>query len=361
MVIPKGKAIHEDLSTSYTDINELLSDLSQNSFTGYCQVNFWEYLGTLFIDRGRIINALEEVGDTRVSGERAIKSILERAKQKDGTVSVYTLSDEMVATLASVLNSSAKYRDLTTELTSLEKLISKLKKEEHSGYVEVLLNDDNGNGCIYFQDGRAMESVFRTSDGEVLSGPNGLKKILGLSTEKGAVFNVYESDLSSIVVDNSVTGEVLQVFETTLNMLQEVIDNQFGKEKFSDEFKRTLATNANKYLFLDPFAGEFVYKDKQLTFDGEIALDEFTTGVCDVITQTLEHFREQDNTVADAIGSHLQAFKEEHIEIIDRLQLDMKMPMVFGDQVQSEPSEEKDEDEEKEKRGGLSRFFKRKG
>lgn len=360
MVIPKGNAVHEDLSTSYTDIDELLSDLDQNSFTGYCQVNFWEYLGTLFIDRGRIINGLEEVGETKKSGERAIKSILARAKQKDGAVSVYTLPDEMVATLASVLNSNAKYRDLTTELTSLEKLISKLKKEEHSGYVEVILNNDNGDGCIYFQDGRAMESVFRTADGEIMAGPSGLKKILGLSTEVGAVFNVFESDLSSIVVDDAVTGEIIQVFENTLNMLQEAIDKRFGKDKFSDEFKRMLATNANKYLFLDPFAGEFVYKDQQLAFDGEIILDEFTTGVCDVITQTLEHFREQDETVAEAICSHLLPLKEERIELIDRLQLDMKMPMVFGDQQVQAAPENKD-DEEKEKRGGLSRFFKRKG
>ena len=104
-------------------------------------MNFWEYRGTLFIDRGRIINGLEEIGDGRNAGDRAVKSIMERAKQKDGTVSVYALSDEMVATLASVLNSKTKYRDLTTELTSLEKLISKLKKEEHSGYVEVLLRE----------------------------------------------------------------------------------------------------------------------------------------------------------------------------------------------------------------------------
>jgi hypothetical protein len=360
MVIPKGKAIHEDLSTSYTDMQELLSDLNQNSFTGYCQVNFWEYRGTLFIDRGRIINGLEEIGDGRNAGDRAVKNIMARAKQKDGTVSVYVLSDEMVATLASVLNSKTKYRDLTTELTSLEKLISKLKKEEHSGYVEVLLNSENGHGCIYFQDGRAMESVFRASDGEVLSGPSGLKKILGLSTEVGAVFNVYESDLSSIVLDNSVTSEIIELFEKTLNLLHETVDGRFGKEKFTDEFKRMLATNANKYLFLDPFAGEFVYKNRQLNFDGEIALDEFTTGVCDVIAQTLEHFRAQDETVMEAIGSHIQPLKEAQIELIDRLQLDMKMPMVFGDQIQVE-ADGKEAEEEKEKRGGLSRFFKRKG
>jgi hypothetical protein len=362
MVIPKGKAVHEDLSTSYTDINELLSDLHQNSFTGYCQVNFWEYRGTLFLDRGRIINAFEEVGDNKFSGEKAIKSILERAKQKDGTVSVFQLSDEMVATLASVLNSNVKYRDLTTELTSLEKLISKLKKEEHSGYVEVLLNNDSGNGCIYFQDGRAMESVFRASDGEVISGPSGLKKILGLSTEVGAIFNVFESDLASIVLDNAVTDEVILFFQDTLNTLQETIDARFGAGKFTDEFKRMLATNANKYLFLDPFAGEFVYKDKTLTFDGETVLDEFTTGVCDVIAQTIEHFREQNEDIVEPIYFSIQPLKEERIELIDRLKIDMKMPLVFGDRIPVEQESEEGEAEEKgSKAGGLFGFIKRKG
>lgn len=364
MVIPKGKAVHEDLSTSYTDIQHLLSDLSQNSFTGYCQINFWEYRGTLFLDRGRTINALEELGETKVSGDRAIKSIQEKAKQKDGTISVYVLSDEMVATLASVLNSKVKYRDLTTELTSLEKLISKLKKEEHSGYIEVLLNNDNGNGCIYFQDGRAMESVFQASDGEVVSGPSGLKKILGLSTEIGAIFNVYESDISSIVVDNTVTSEVLELFQKTLNQLQDTIDARFGAGKFTDGFKKVLAINANKYLFLDPFAGEFVYKDRKLAFEGTTGLDEFSIGVCDVIGQAVEQFRAQNEAILEAVSTNIQPLKEEHIELIDRLQLDMKLPLVFGDQiVNSAPQPEGDEQGDSDDSSRRSRlwFFKRKG
>ncbi len=359
MVIPKGKVVHEDLSTSYTDIQELLRDLRQNSFTGYCQVNFWEYQGTLFLDRGRIINAFEEIGNEKTTGEKAVKSILNRAKQKDGAVSVFLLPDEMVATLASVLNSKVKYRDLTTELTSLEKLISKLKKEEHSGYVEVLLHGDSGDGCIYFQDGRAMESVFRAADGEMISGPSGFKKILGLSTEVGAVFNVFESDLSSIVVDNAVSDEIIQLFQNTLNTLEDTIDARFGANQFLDEFKRMLATNANKYLFLDPFAGEFVYKDKQLAFEGETPLEEFTTGVCDVISQAVEHFREKEDNIVHSICSNIQSLKEEQIQLIDRLKLDMKMPSVFSDLPVTESVQK--EAEGKEAKGGrFSRIFGRK-
>jgi len=357
MIIPKGKTIHEDLSTSYTDIQELLRDLRQNSFTGYCQVNFWEYRGTLFLDRGRIINAFEEIGNDQIIGDRAVKNIFTRAAQKDGTVSVFQLPDEMVATLASVLNSKVKYRDLTTELTSLEKLISKLKKEEHSGYVEVLLNTDSGDGCIYFQDGRAMESVFRASDGEMISGPSGFKKILGLSTEVGAVFNVFESDLSSIVIDDSVSDEVLLLFQETLKIIEETVDGKLGNGKFIDDFKRMLALNANKYLFLDPFAGEFVYKDKTLSFEGETSLDVFTTGVCDVMAQTAEAFRAKDSSLLDVIAGKIQPLKEERMALIDRLKIDMKLPAIFGDRAAVEPSAKDDAPKEGKSGGLISRLW----
>ena len=349
MVIPKGKVVHEDLSTSYTNIHELLSDLRQNSFTGYCQVNFWEYRGTLFLDRGRIINACEEIGTEQNIGDRAIKSILNKASQKDGTVSVFQLQDEMVATLASVLNSKVKYKDLTTELTSLEKLISKLKKEEHSGYVEVLLNSDSGDGCIYFQDGRAMESVFRAADGEMISGPSGFKKILGLSTEVGAVFNVYESDMSTIIVDNSVTDEVLRLFQDAVSAIEDAVDAKLGAGKFMDDFKRIIAMNANKYLFLDPFAGEFSYKDKTIKFEGETTLEDFTSGLADVITQVVELFGQKDNSLLDAIFLKVQSVKERHLQVIERLKLDMKIPSAFGDRTVSET--EHKEDDSKEAKG----------
>ena len=144
-------------------------------------------------------------------------------------------------------------------------------------------------------------------------------------------------------------------------MLEETIDGRFGAGKFLDEFKRMLATNANKYLFLDPFAGEFVYKDKTLAFEGETGLEEFTTGVCDVIAQTVEYFRAKEDGIMESIGSKMQPLKEERIQLIDRVKLDMKMPSIFGDQIFSD-ADEKEESTEKEPKGGrFSRLFRRKG
>jgi len=112
---------------------------------------------------------------------------------------------------------------------------------------------------------------------------------------------------------------------------------------------------------LDPFAGEFVYKDKKLIFEGEIALEEFTSGLGDVINQTVEHYIAQDNAIVSAIYGNLQALKEERLQLIDRLKLDMKMPSVFGDTIPVVSEKKDGDDEPKEEEGGgfLSRFIGR--
>jgi hypothetical protein len=79
-----------------------------------------------------------------------------------------------------------------------------------------------------------------------------------------------------------------------------------------------------------------------------------------VITQTIEYFREKEESIVDSIGLKIQSLKEERIELIDRLKLDMKMPSVFGDRAFGD-SDQKEEEEKEAKVSRFSRFFKRKG
>lgn len=366
MIIPKGKIIHEALSTSFTDINELLRDLGENSFTGCCQVSFWEYEGFLFIDTGKIVNALEEIQKdppVRNLGDRAVKSILTKAKEKDGTVTVFRLSDEIVATLATALRSSIVLKDLTTELTSLEKLIQKLKKEEHTGYIEVILNNQEGEGYIYFQVGRAMESVYRSAEGEVISGANGFRKLLGLSAEIGAVFNVYKADTSVMPVDmGQVLEAVLPVFQDILSQVEKTINELLGQGKFLEMLRRVLLANANAYPFLDPIVGEFTYKAGILTFEGSATVDEFVDGVCDVIKQTVEEAarRTPREKLLSSIRSNLQSFIGKYKQDIESLKLRDKLPELLEEHADVLTSPQSSEEPEKPS-GFLGKILGRKG
>ncbi len=367
MIIPRGKVIHEALSTSFTDINELLRDLAENSFTGCCQVSFWEYEGILFMDTGKIVSALEEIQKDPpvcISGEKAVRSILAKSREKDGTVTVFRLSNELVATLAASLKSTIVLKDLTTELTSLEKLVQKLRKEEHTGYIEVILNNHEGKGYIYFQDGRVMESVYKSDEGELISGAQGLKKLLGLSAEVGAVFNVYKADVSSVIEDTTkimegeVLDSVLSVFQNILFNLEKAINDTLGQGKFLEIFKRVLTAHANKYPFLDPFAGEFNYKDGTLTFEGTVTVDEFVEGVCDTIRRTVEEAakRTPKEKLLYNIHYRFQTVKGEYKQDIENLKLPSRLPELLAEPAEPPKPAKENPEESKEKKGLLSRL-----
>ena len=82
--------------------------------------------------------------------------------------------------------------------------------------------------------------------------------------------------------------------------------------------------------------------------------------VFELAFEGIDHQTERPLSPEDYDARRMIAAYYAQIELIDRLQLDMKMPMVFGDQIQVK-ADGKEAEEEKEKRGGLSRFFKRKG
>ncbi|MEJ2448635.1 MAG: hypothetical protein P8Y37_11950 [Anaerolineales bacterium] len=103
----------------------------------------------LLLDNGNIINAVQEANGSVISGQDAVKLVTEKAKEKDGSINVYYQTGDMVTMLASVTKCKAVYENLSTEFTSLEALIGKLQNEDHTGFIEVKMNDSRQTGYIF--------------------------------------------------------------------------------------------------------------------------------------------------------------------------------------------------------------------
>ena len=149
MIFPKRDSVYQNLNTSFTNFGELLVDLKENSFTGVVQVSYWEYDGILLLDNGNIINAIEEIKGTAVTGQQAVKNVTEKAKEKDGAISVFSQKGEMITMLASVAKSEIVYENLSTEFTSLDALVTKLKSEDHTGFIEIAFDGSDQRGYIF--------------------------------------------------------------------------------------------------------------------------------------------------------------------------------------------------------------------
>ncbi len=194
MIVPRGKPVHENLSTSYVNVAALLADLQVNEFTGYVSVEFWGYRGYAFLSRGQIVNAYEAT-EAIVQREReALDSLLSRAQARNGKVGFFQHPEEVIQAIAGIINGEPVYRDLSSDFTNLEKLVEKLVKSGETWYVEALFEQEQGGGIIYTAGDRAegVVSVESAVEGQYHTalGVEGLKLIYE-RVAKGAVFNAY--------------------------------------------------------------------------------------------------------------------------------------------------------------------------
>ncbi len=194
MIVPRGKPVHENLSTSYVNVAALLADLQVNEFTGYVSVEFWGYSGYVFLSRGQIVNAYEVTETATLRERQALESLLSRAQARNGKVGFFQHPEEVIQAITGIIDGEPVHRDLSSDFTNLEKLVEKLIKSGAVWYVEVLFEQEQGGGIIYIFDERAeaVVSIAPTAGSEYTTalGKEGLALIYDRIVH-GATFNVY--------------------------------------------------------------------------------------------------------------------------------------------------------------------------
>jgi hypothetical protein len=262
MIFPKRDSVYQNLNTSFTNFGELLVDLNENNFTGVIQLSYWEYEGILLLDNGNIINAIEEIKGQIITGQNAVKKVTDKAREKDGAISVFSQKDDMITLLASVANCEPIYQNLSTEFTSLKALISKLQSEDHTGYIEITYQGSQQAGYIFLLAGDVIESLLSTRTDEI-SGIDVLPRIIELASTSGATFCVYQAAVEEALSESEIIKvsydlpQLLEVWSVVISAVESATDGLLGENTFINTFKDTLIEKADEYPFLDPFAAKF--------------------------------------------------------------------------------------------------------
>jgi hypothetical protein len=380
MMFPKGEVRYQNLSTAYTDFAALLKTMKSEGFSGTIEVEFSGTKGTVFIASGEIINAeARKGGDSkRAFGQEALQVILSLSNQKDGVLSVYRMPSDRVAIVASTLQSDLLFKDLSSDFIRLDRLILKLMEEKHSGFIEILSKEHKGMGVLFFQDGEVAD-LFATSE----SGVSPLeKKMISVFLEnvvkQGALFNVYRSQGKTPIKENpfkealeketrvketaakeppakgtvlkELLGkevpvkeapgagekgglkEVIPILEDILSRVENAADSIFPKGTFLKEFKMSLIEKSVEYPFLDPFAGEFEYREGTIGLKGETGTKEFVKGIGECLRVTLNHLEEEmpKNKMLPAnLMEEVEALLGHHQQGTKRLGVDTILHPIF--------------------------------
>ena len=341
MLIPKGQAIHEHLSTSFTHIEQLVEGLGKKRFSGYCHLSFWEYDGIAFFYEGQIVNAQEKVGmqGTQVqTGDLAIAHFLEKAREKDGNISVYQLAAKTVATLMAAMNVTTKYESLSTDLTSLDRVIALLQKEHLTGYIEVLLEEEIGIANLFFARGELIETLLTPPENMMIGESVTLDELDRRCQQVGAVFNVYQAIESGNTLQERsqsgvVTPRTIRLFEGILARLESVTNSLLKEGGFQATFKTILPQIADTYPFLDPFIGDFRYANGALAFEGNTPAEEFVAGMCEVINATTKMLLQSipRHLLLAQLSRNLESVSTEYAELVEQWRLEVRLPEIFRD------------------------------
>jgi hypothetical protein len=342
MLIPQGDVVYENLYTAVTDVDQLIDELRAHKVTGYCLMSFPGYKGVVLFHSEEILNGIEKVGVSQPAvrtGETAVTSFLAKAREQGRELSVYKLPEDTVIRLAAALDATPIHEKLSTELTSLARLIEVLRKEALTGYIEVIFEKNIGVANVFFSEGKIVESLFAQPDDHIIALPKNVEEIVEISEKNKALFNAYQSREVSIAskkvsdLELPVPPDVITLFGQILACLESVADQVVKTGAFEKIFKAHLPQIANQYDFFDPFVGDFQYTNKSLTYTGDVPCREFVNGMCELINASVASLLETvpKNVLLPHISRAIEPVSLTHSELIDLLHLKSCMPEIFQD------------------------------
>jgi hypothetical protein len=349
MIFPRGEIVHKDLSTAYTNLSALVATLKSEGFNGTIEIEFPEDRGILFFGSGEIIGAEVKLGAEakKVAGQEAVQALLGLSNQKNGMLSLYRLTSERVAVVAKNLRNEILFKGLSTDFTRIEGLLLKLREEKHSGFIEVLTKGNQPMGVLFIEEGEPVDMYTIPESGPSVFGRKSIPIFFESVTKQGAIFNVYKGQKKVLKAKEEISkvkeeqapaagGENLQelilIFQDILSRVEHWVDEASQRGNFLKAFNRSRMEKSGEYFFLDPFSGEFEYREGTIRFTGETSGEDFAKGVLECLRGCLPHLEKEfprNRMFPVKLRAEIENSLELHSEAMKRLGFDSVLASFF--------------------------------
>ena len=314
VIIPREKPVIENLNIYYLDVKKLLEHYQGEIGSGGVYFKSHSAEGAIFFDKDDLLNGFFQERKKEIVGPAAIDHIIETGSNYNFTVNIYRISPQEVYFWSSIPAAEKIYKNLSTEFTDLEGLIKKMSSEKLTGYIDVSIGNGQEGGLIFIINGKIMGGSFSWGNGE----PSPTKKNQDLLVQKtklsGGSFNVCRIPLTKMQVRDDPyhrqgdPGAVLGMLEKFLEIAEYVVTKQRMRGvDFHKLLKQKFIENAEKYEFLDPFAGEFEYENRKITFAGVADEKELVNGVVESTIQL-----GQELGIMPALSEQLTSWSNEY-------------------------------------------------
>lgn len=327
IVVPKDKPVFEGLHTSYLHMEKLLEHFQGSIGSGAIVLHSQDMEGVVFFDSDVILSGILKAEGEELKGQEAIDRILELARQRDFSVSIYAIDAYRIVYWANIPFSRPIYTDLSSEFTDLDGLVQKQRTEGLTGYISAVISGSGEEGLLFFSAGELIGGVYSWASNGLDESRQGLEQLFDKVMEKGAVFNVNKIEPHSEQRQEEVireaetvdSGEIHAMLEELLTGLERAIEKERRiDEHFSTILRRKFLEKAEEYPFLDPFAAEMEYRDGKLYNYGETSEEEVAKGVGSVAQEII-----QEQGLKKRMDKELEDWRSRYSDQIAHLGLDV--------------------------------------
>lgn len=293
VIIPRDKPVLENLNIYYLNIKKLLEHYQGEIGTGGVYFKSHAAEGAIFFDKDDLLNGHYKDKQNDISGRDAIERLLKAGKQHNFMVTIYEIAENEVYYWASIPTAEKIYKDLSTEFTDLEGLINKMISEKLTGYIDVSIGRGKEAGLIFIINGNITGGSYSWSNGKPTTNKENQKLLISKTKEQGGIFNVCRIPISKLRVDKQTGNSLIDDTETILDMLEELLvtfesvvsTTKKIRTDFSKLLKQKFVEKADKYSFLDPFAGELEYSRRHLAYTGDSGNKDLANGIIDSVKE----------------------------------------------------------------------------
>jgi hypothetical protein len=278
VVIPRQQPVLENLNIYYLDVRKLLEHFQGEIGSGGIYFKSHAAEGVIFFDQDQLVSGFFQ--------DREID-------EYNFSVNIYQIGPEEVYYWASIPTAEKIFKDLSTEFTDLEGLIKKMGAEKLTGYIDITIGNGKENGLIFLINGKFIGGSYSWSNGTPSPSKKDQDLLIRKTKELGGTFNVCRIPLKNTQTDNEPVAETVNhseaaivLMEALLSIFEQVVRKKKKKKAdFQKLLKQKFVENADRFAFLDPFAGEFEYAEQKITFSGRVNDQELVDGVVTVVKE----------------------------------------------------------------------------
>lgn len=320
MYVPKNNILLKDLNSYYVDLEKLFDFYKASLISGCVYLKAHQTEAAVFFATDSIKEAIYEEDGETLTGREAIKTILQKATEKNYSIDVYQGQEEIILFCANIPNATPLYENLSADFTDIHKLLKKLANDKLTGFIEINMDKNKETGLLFLNKGNVTGCSYSWTEKEFKEVDAIVEELVGKLKSAKGVFNVKtfpnnkgpESrslDTSEAsgqpqgMSQNSVLDQINEVLESAEKLVKNAPKN---KENFDIILKRKFLQKAEKYSFLDPFESELLYMDKKITLNEDIDPAELAASLKECLKE---------------IGEELNISNEMDIEL-------MNMPLI---------------------------------